>query len=420
MSAEQIAFHVTYASVDSGDGADPTAAAERILAAERVLAAVRGFDGEATVVLIPVTESGDVVALDSEGLLRFDLTAAALGALFRAEGLTLHLGYAEGDLDDVDAELEEQYGEAFEQLDEPTEEPDDLAGFGMPADADDLEDDLFAPEPVRVAEFSRRGVWAARLTAQLLETDVDYLEDGTWSAYRYRTDRAHGAISGGRADGPVIEVNVPPHGDAWIEVTSPRGATGMFWPNAERLTRPVLDIDAIAVPETVELYRRMLVEADGIGDELTSLGMTDALDVAAAHSACIPESLGGVVGEGARLCAFVAAFGVPAALIRAGLDERGAGQRLSARGWGPTIGGIVLGGLVEATPLTRRDRPAARFARLLGKRPVLGVALSAAELGAGLALGRSRSGLGRGLGILLAIDAVADLAIWAARILRRR
>src|SRR5690606_12707022 len=161
------------ASVDSGDGADPTAAAERILAAERVLAAVRGFDGEATVVLIPVTESGDVVALDSEGLLRFDLTAAALGALFRAEGLTLHLGYAEGDLDDVDAELEEQYGEAFEQLDEPTEEPDDLAGFGMPADADDLEDDLFAPEPVRVAEFSRRGVWAARLAAQLLQTDVD-------------------------------------------------------------------------------------------------------------------------------------------------------------------------------------------------------------------------------------------------------
>src|SRR5690606_40001961 len=59
----------------------------------------------------------------------------------------------------------------------------------------------------------RSGVWAARVTAQLLDTDVDYLEDGSWSVYRYRTERAHGAISSGRADGPIIEVNIPQYGE---------------------------------------------------------------------------------------------------------------------------------------------------------------------------------------------------------------
>lgn len=418
MSAEQIAFQVTYTSVESGDGSDPTSAVERILAGERVLAAVREFDGEAVIALIPVTEGGDVVALDAEGRLRFDLSESALVTLFADEGLTLHLGYADDGLDDVDAALEEEFGEAFEQLDEPTDEPDDLNGFGMPSDADDLE--LFEAEPVRVAEFSRRAVWAARLTAQLLDTDVDYLEDGTWSVYRYRTDRVHGAISGGRADGPIIEVNIPQHGDAWVEVTSPHGRSAMFWPNAEQHTRPVLDIDAIETPESAELYRRMLTEADGTRDELASLAMGDAIDADAALGACISEALGGIVGADARLRAFVGAFGVPASLIRAGLDEQDAGRRLAARGWGPTVGGIVLGGLVEMTPLTRRDRPLARLTRLLRKRPVLGMSLSTAELAAGVALSRGRSGLGRGIGILLVIDAVADIAIWMVRILRRR
>ncbi|MGB3374229.1 MAG: hypothetical protein WBA87_03720 [Microbacterium sp.] len=416
MSAEQIAFQVTYTSVEAGDGSDPTSTVERILAGERVLAAVREFDGEAVVVLIPITETGDIVALDADGRLRFDLSESALVALFAAESLTLHLGYADDGLDDVDAELEQEYGEAFEQLDEPADEPDDLAGFGMPEDADDL----FEPEPVRVAEFSRRGVWAARLTAQLLDADVDYLEDAAWSAYRYRTDRAHGAISGGRADGPIIEVNIPTHGDAWLEVTSPHGRSAMFWPNAEQHTRPVVDPDTIAVPESAELYRRMLLEADGTGEELASLGMADGVDVDVAHSACIPESLGGVVGKEERLRAFVGAFGVPASLIRAGLDERVAGRRFSPRGWMPMIGSVLLGGLPEVMPLTHRDRPLARFARFLRKRPMLHGALSVGELSAGAALSRSRSGLGRGLGILLVIDALADLAILWVRLFRRR
>lgn len=420
MSAEQIAFQVTYASVDSGDGADPTTAAERILSDARVLAAVRGFDGDATVVLIPITEDGKVVALDADGRLRFDLSESALVALFAAEGLTLHLGYTDDGLDDVDAALEEEFGEAFEQLDEPTDEPDDLTGFGMPEDADDLDEDMFAPEPVRVAEFSRRAVWAARLTAQLLDTDVDYLEDGTWSVYRYRTDHVHGAISGGHADGPIIEVNVPQHGDAWVEVTSPHGHSAMFWPNAEQHTRPVIDPATIAVPESAEVYRRMLAEADGTGEELVSLGMGDAVDADAALRACLPESLGGIIGAEARLSAFVGAFGVPESLVAAGLAQTGAGRRFAPRGWMPMIGSVLMGGTAEVTPLTRRGTPLARLSRLLRKRPMLHAALSVGELSAGVALSRGRSGLGRGLGILLVIDAVVDLAALWVRLFRRR
>lgn len=419
MSAEQIAFQIAYASVDSGDGADRTPEAEGILARERVLAAMRGFDGDAAVVLIPVTQDGGVLSLDVDGRLRFDLSTSALEALFAAEGLVLHLGSADDALHDVDAELEEEYGEAFEQLDDRTDDSNELSGFGMPEDAAAFEDELFAPEPVRVTEFSRRATWAARLTAQLLDVSVDYLEDGTWSVYRYRTERAHGAISGGAGDGPIIEVNRPQEGEAWIEVTSSHGRPAMFWPNSERLTRPVLDIDAIAVPESAELYRRMLAEADGMRDELAGLGLGTRVDADAAHRACMPEALGGVVGADARLRAFVAAFGVPASLVAVGLQEARAGRRFTPRGWLPMIGGVLLGGLSEVTPLTRRHTALARLGRLLRKRPMLHGAISAGELAGGLALTRGRSGLGRTFGTLLVIDAVVDLAVLWVRIVRR-
>ncbi|MGF2948631.1 hypothetical protein [Microbacterium alcoholitolerans] len=418
MSAEQIAFQVTYASIDSGDGADPTAAAERILRSERVMAALRGFDGDETVVLIPVTEQGDIVALDAEGRLRFDLSSVRLQELFAEAGLNLNLGLDDDALETVDAELDEQFGEAFEQLDDSAASPEDLAGFGMPEG--ELDEDLFAAEPVSVAEFSHRGPWAARLTAQVLGTEVGYLEAGTWSLYSYRTDEPHMAVSGGRADGPIIEMNVPQHGDAWVEVTSPGGRSAMFWPNSEQHTRPVLDIDAIEVPESAEVYRRMLTEADGTRDELSSLEMADAIDMDAAQRACMPEALGGTVGEGERLRAFVAAFGVPTSLVDAGLDGRGLGRTFAPRGWPRTAGDFLLGGLVETTPLTRRDRPVARFARVLRKHPMLGLSLSTAELTAGVALSRGRSGIGRGVGILLVIDATADIGIWLVRMLRRR
>lgn len=418
MSEEQIAFQITYASVDAGGEADPTDRAARILRAQRVLAAMREFDGMETTVLVPVTDAGVVVALADDGRLRFDLTTQQLRELFADDGLTLHLGFDDDAIEEVDVELDEQFGEAFEMLDDAATSPEELGGFGMPADQDGDVD--FAPEPVQVAEFSHRGPWGARATAQILGTEVDYLEADQWSMYRYRTDRPHMAISGGRADLPIIEANVPQHGEAWVEVTAPGGHSGYFWVNAERLTQPVLEIESIAVAESAELYRRMLIEADGVRDELIGLGMGAALDVEQAVLACTPEALGGLIGETARLRAFVAAFGVPMPLIEAGLGEQGKGRQFTPRGWGLTFVDFMLGGLTETTPLTRRDRPIARFSRFLRKRPLLGASLSTAELAAGAALSRGRSRIGRGLGVLLIIDAAADLVLWAVRKRRRR
>lgn len=419
MSAEQIAFQVVYAAVESTDGADPTASTESLLREQRVLAALRPFAGDELVVLLPVTDTGSVVALAADGKLHFGLDSARLVELFAEQGLTLHLGIGDDALEEVDAELEQEYGDAFEQLDDPARSPEELSGFGMTADADEFTDDLFEPEPVRVAEFSRRGPWAARVTAQLLNTTVDYLQTGTWSLYAYRTDRAHAAISGGRADLPIIEVNIPASGELWVEVTAPHGRSGMFWPNAERLTKPVLDIDEIAVPASADVYRRMLAEADGAREELVELGLGDGVDLETAMRACLPEALGGIAGEDARLRAFILAFGVPASLITAGLDDRSVGRRFAPRGWMRVIGGVLLGGLAETTPLTRTDRPLHRISAFLHARPLLGASVSLTELAAGVALGRSRSGLGRGLGVLLVIDALADFALWAVRLRRR-
>lgn len=414
MSADQIAFHVNYASVDSSEGVDPTPIAAELLRKERVLAASRGFDGDEAVFLIPVTESGHVVALDDDDRLRFDLSALDLQRLFQTAALTLHLGLTDDALEEVDQELDEQYGAAFEQLDDPAAASEDLAGFGM-LDADDDID--FELAPVRVAEFSRRGPWGARITAQVTGVDVDYLEDGTWSLYRYATDQPHMALSGGRADEPIIELNLPQHGDAWVEVTA-GGRTGMFWPNIERLTLPVLDIDAIGVPESADVYRRMLLEADGTTEELQGLNLGEAVDVAAAMRACAPEALGGTQGELDRVRAFVAAFGVPDALITAGVAEQTTGRRFTPRGWPRTVADLAVAGIGEVTALTRRERPLPRAARLVRERPTIGAAISAAELAAGVAASRARSPLLRGLGVLLIVDAIIDMVIWARRVLK--
>jgi len=425
VTAEEIAFHVQYAAVESRAETDAVRAAERILRAERVLAALRDDAADETLVLIPVTDTGAIVALDDAGALRFDLTAGRLRELFAADGLTLHLEHPDAHLDELDAELDDEFGDAFEELDDDavfdqTVLTDDLAGFGMPGDGDDLPDDAFAVEPVRVAEFSHRGPWAARITAQILQTEVEYAEHAAWSLYRYGTDQPHMLITGGRADGTVIELNLPQHGEAWVEVTTPGGRTGMFWPNAERLTRPVLDLDAIGHEASAVLYRRMLSELDGTRDELRALSFGTSLDEGAAHCACLPEALGGTVGEDERLRGFVAAFGVPAELIDRAMREESEGERSFApRGWMPVAGELLVGGIDEMTPLTRRDRPLARLAHALRQRPLLGMALSTAELTAGLALSRGRSRTGRVIGVLAVIDAVADLAIWVVRLRRR-
>lgn len=411
MSEEQIAFHVSYASVQSPTGEDPTAVASELLRGERVLAASRGFDGDGAVFLIPVTESGAVVSLDADDRLRFDLTALELQQIFEDAGLILHLGTSDDALEEVDQELDEQFGTAFEQFDDPAAASEDLAGFGMPDSGDG---DGFAVQAVTVAEFSRRGPWGARITAQMAGADVEYVEADAWSLYRYATGQAHMAVSGGRADEPIIEVNLPERGEAWIEVTAD-GRTGMFWPNIERLTQPMLDVDAISVPESAEVYRRMLVEADGTGDELRGLRLGDALDAEAAMRACAPEALGGTAGELERIGAFVASFGVPASLIAAGLHGTGAGQRFSPRGWLRTVADLAVGGVVELTALTRRGRPLARAARFVGERPTLGAVISVAELTAGIAAARTRSRFGRILGVLMVVDSIVDLLIWARR-----
>lgn len=415
MSADQIAFHVSYASVESAAGDDPTATAVEVLRRERVLAASRGFDGDEAVFLIPVTESGHVVALDDDGRLRFDLSALALQRLFESAALTLHLTVSDDALEEVDQELDEEFGAAFEQLDDPAAASEDLGGFGM---SDSDEDVDFGVTPVRVAEFSRRGPWGARITAQMAGVDVEYLEVGTWSLYRYATDQPHMALSGGSADEPIIELNLPEHGEAWVEVTA-GGRTGMFWPNIERLTQPVLDIDAIAVPESGDVYRRMLLEADGTSEELRELALGEGVDVEAALRACAPEALGGVVGELERIRAFVAAFGVPASLVSAAVEDDAAGRRFTPRGWPRTVADLAVAGIGETTPLTRRDRPLPRFARFLRKRPALGAAISVTELAAGIAASRTRSPLVRGLGVLMVVDALIDLAIWVRRTLTR-
>ncbi|WP_336645991.1 hypothetical protein [Microbacterium sp. USHLN186] len=439
MSEEQIAFHVAYASVDSRNGEDPTAEAEGILRAERVLAASRGFDGDEAVLLIPVTDSEAIVALDADDRLRFDLAVEQLRALFTAAGLALHLGVDDDALETVDAEL-----------DDAAVSSEDLAGFGMPDDADAADDESvetdFAMSSVHVAEFSRRGPWGARLMAQLLGVQVDYLEAGDWSAYRYVTDEPRATVAGSSADHPIIEVNVPGDwGGAWVEVTARGGRTGMFWPNAERLTRPVLDIDALAVPESAEVYRRMLTEADGTAEQLLVLAQGDPLDHDAAARACAPEALGGTAGARERVIAFVAAFGVPSALISAVLTQgssaaadaaagdaeepdAGAGgaldlltapQRFAPAGWPRTLGGLLVGGIGETFPLTRRETPLARTTAFLRARPRLGAAVGYGELAAGIAAVRARSPLMRGVGVLLVIDAVVDLAVWARRMRSR-
>ena len=65
------------------------------------------------------------------------------------------------------------------------------------------------------------------------------------------------------------------------------------------------------------------------------------------------------------------------------------------RGWGRTAGDFLLGGILETTPLTRHDRPVARFARYLHKHPLVAAAVSTGELAAGVALAGGRSRFGR-------------------------
>lgn len=424
MHEPQIALQVQFASFDAEDGSDPRERGRSILRQERVLAALRDAsadwaDEEEAVVLIPVSDDGQVVTLDSDDRLAFDLTVERLRELFTAAGLTLWLQSPrdlddEEELSDLDEELIAELEEEFER-----QADDD--------DEDETPDDLFAAEPVRVAEFSHRGPLAARLAAQMHDTEVAYRERGDWSMMTYRTGEAGSIVTDGGADGVVIVLNLPHAGAAWVEITDIDGETTWVWPNAERNTRPVLDVESIAVPEIADLYRRMLSEADGSLDGLAAVKLGTDVDLAAAYRACAPEAVGGLPGETARLRTFLTALGVPADLVEIALTDQADADALAAEaedrslrvfranGWPALAKDVFVAGLGEALPLTKRDRPLARFTRALNRRPLWGAAISTAELTAGAAMARSRSRLVRVLGVFVIIDAVVDLAIWATR-----
>lgn len=424
MPESQVALQVQFAAMDAGDGSDPRERGLAILRRERVLSALRDAsapwtDQEEAVLLIPVTDDGHVVALDVDDRLAFELDVERLRALFSEAGLTLWL-QSPRDLDEDDAELSGVDEETLAAL-EREFESGDIDSHDDDADAaddDEVPDDLFAVEPVRVAEFSHRGPFVARLMAQMLDTDVSYRAQADWSLLQYRTGEAHSVVTASGVDGVVIVLNVPAQGDAWIEVTGTDGETSWFWPNIERDTRPVLDVESIAVPEIADLYRRMLSEADGSLDELAALDLGTEVDLASAYRACAPEAVGGTIGQDARLRAFLVALGAPAELVDQALSESDGDdttQRFTANGWPALARDVFVGGLGEALSLTKRDRPIARFTRALNRRPLLGAALSAAELTTGAALTRSRSRAVRVVGVLVIIDAVVDLAIWTTR-----
>ncbi|MFK3676109.1 hypothetical protein ACI2IP_00170 [Microbacterium sp. NPDC090218] len=407
MLQNSFGVHLSSASVDRGDGSDPRATAQEVLARLRVPAGLRDAtqewgDREEAVLAVPVTDDGHVLTLTEEDGIASTLTAGELRAAFREQGLVLWL--------DVEVDPADDAGEA-----------EDVAAEDEP-DADDaIDPSLFAFPSVQVSAFSHRGPGVARILASMRRMAVDHQESGEWSLQQFVTADPTGEWVTSKAELPVIELNRIDSG-AWIEVTAGKGGPIPFWTDAERDTRPVLDIEAIRVPETAEICRRLLAEGDGSRDELLEIAAAVTLDVDAAHRALMPEALGGVVGSEARQRAFLAAFGVAPDLIDAAYGDGivGAGRRfLPVKPW-TALRETAIAGFGELTPLTRRGRPFARISEAIRRRPAVGLALSLAEFTAGTWLTSRVRGRGRFLGVLLVIDALIDLAIWIARIRRSR
>ena len=407
---DEFGVRVSYASVDRGDRSDPRPAARDVLSTLRVLAAVRDAaapwheDAEALLV-IPLTDDGAVLTLSADDTIVTTLSVDALRAAFADAGLRLGFA-ADGPAAEIPPGFEEFEAEFADASGAETEHVES---------ADGLE-----PMPVQVAAFSHRGPAVARLLAEANRTTVAHIEEGDWSLQRFRTaDPTAGWVSS-NAELPVIEVNRTDAGDTWIEVSAGSG-TVPFWPDAERDTQPVLDLDVITVPESAEVYRRLLTEGDGGRDELIELATLTSLDVDAAHGALIAEALGGVVGTAERRRAFLAAFGIPDALIDRAFDaaDEPDVRRFEPVGWPRAVWGTLVAGLGELTPLTRRNTLFARAAAAIRRRPALGLALSAGELTFGLwAAGRLR-GAAKGVGVLAIIDSFGGIAVWVARLRRR-
>lgn len=424
---------LSYASVDRGDNSDPRERTRELLVEHRVLGAIRDAtaewgDSDDAVVLIPVTDDGRVLTLTATDTIESVLTGTELRAAFDAAGLNLWLSSGadadEPSRDDVEDSTEPGAIDAALEIADESDigsEPDFDEEF-----TDDFDPADFEAEPVQVASFSRRPLTSARLLAQANRTQVEHVEVDGWSLQSYRTTETTDEWSSSVAERPSIELNrVAAPGASWVDVTVGGLTAGPvpFWVDAERDTQPVLDLAAITVPETVEVYRRLLTEGDGSRDDLQELAERCELDVDAAHAALTAEALGGVIGEEARLRTFLAAFGLPDVLVEVALtgDTNTVETAvIEPRGWLNALGEMAVDGYVATIPLSRRERPVPRLARWLGQRPLLSMAASVGELVAG-AFGASRlRGVGRAVGVLLIIDAVADLVLWIVRLRRAR
>ncbi|MGF6821711.1 hypothetical protein M2317_000597 [Microbacterium sp. ZKA21] len=377
----------------------------RVLSAVRDASAAWQEHAEALLV-IPLTDDGAVLTLTDDDTVATTLAVDALRAAFADAGLNLSLA-ADAPAAVIPAGFEE-----FE-----AEFADGPAGAGVePADGSES----FAPIPVRVAAFSHRGPAVARLLAEANRTTVVHVEEGEWSLQRFRTSDPTAGWVSSSAELPVIEVNRTDDGETWVEVSAGAG-TVPFWPDAERDTQPVLDPDAITVPETVEVYRRLLTEGDGSRDELAELATLTRLDVDAAHRGLIAEALGGVVGTDERHRAFLAAFGIPDALIDQAFDdaeERGV-RRFEPVGWPAAVWNTLVAGVGELAPLPRRNTFFQRAAAAIRRRPVLGLALSTGELTFGLWAARRLPGAAKAVGLLAIVDAIGGIAVWITRLRRR-
>lgn len=445
MSDKSFSVHVSYASVDRADGGDVRPAVRALLSALRVVSAIRDArapwgEGQEAVVQIAMTEDARLLTLSAQDAIETTLTAQELRDAFAAKGMTLWLSVGDdddldddtaSDLDDVASDLWDEDadidadGLADAALDEELE--DEVLDDGAFDDVD-LEE-LFDEQSVRVAAFSHRGPMIARYLAESTGSTVEYVESGTWSLCRYASTEPTDLLPPTKAEGPVIELNLVDGSADWIEVRVPTlsGVAVPFWPQAERDTQPVIDVESITVPETKEIYRRLITEGDGSRDELSEIAAVVAVDVDAAHRALMPENLGGVVGADARTRAFLAAFQVPAPLIELALageepgDEELTGQmRIDPQGWTRGIGDAIVGGYSEALPLTRRNRWDGRLSRALRANPLLAASLSVGELALGVLSTRQLRGGWKSFGILLIIDAVGDLIVAAVRRQRNR
>lgn len=404
---------LTYASVHREDEGDPREAALGVLRAQRVLAGIQDATAEwdpqgESVLLIPTTDDGTVLTLGDDDRIVTELSVTGLRTMFADAGLALSLL----DTDD-DAEPEES-----EEFDEFDDELDSLADEYATVD--------FEVKPVRVASFSRRSLWSARYLAQANRVPVEHVEAGGWSLQLYQTTEPTKSWPSSGAELPSIDVNRPGSaGGIWVDVT----VGGLlshptpFWLDAERDTVPVLDLDAITVSESAEVYRRLLGEGDGSRDELEEIAGTHRFDVDAAHAALRAEALGGIVGSEARVRAFLTAFGVPDELIAFSLDADAAAPDLERHvvtpdGWGKVIGEAIVDGYSESVPLSRRDRPVPRLARWLRAEPWRRITVSGVQLAVGVAAASGGGRVRRGAGALLIIDALGDIVAWSIR--RRR